>query len=130
MKTIVLVLSLILLTGCTLLPAPGSDLIDSKTVVRLGDPTRPAGNDYVLYIPAGKPVAIRLQVDGALFRGSKQLETAVTLKRDLYIYKYWASYDGRDWSKWNGLAKFEFSAGMGPGGADFRVKVDERQGSG
>jgi hypothetical protein len=118
-----------LLAGCTMLPAPDSSLIDRKPVAQLGDAKPAKPDDYILRIPAGKPVPVRLSLSGGLFEDNENIESEIRLAHDLYLYKYWASHDGRAWKKWNELVGVQVSSGVGTEGATFKVKVDEKAGS-
>lgn len=121
----VLLCSGILLSGCTTLLAPGSDLIDHTMVAQLGDTEPAEKGNYILHIPAGQRVPIRILLDGTLFKNEENIEAEVSLARDLYLYKYWASYDGKDWKKWNDLVKIGVTSGMGTKGAELNATIDD-----
>ena len=124
MMTLVLC-SAILLAGCTTLLAPGDDLIDNKMVAQLGDPEPAEKGNYILRIPAGQSIPIRIQLKGSMFKNEENIEANVHLARDLYLYKYWASYDGRHWQKWGNLVSIEVSSGMGTKGAELNATIND-----
>jgi hypothetical protein len=117
-----------ILAGCTALPAPDSGLIDRKPVAQLGDGEPAKPGDYILRIPAGEPVPIKLSLRGSLFKTGEDVEAEVRVSRDLYLYKYWASYDGKDWKRWNELVGVKVSSGVGTNGAQFDVQVNDNAG--
>ena len=121
----VLFCSIILISGCTTLLAPGSDLIDQTMVAQLGDTEPAEKGSYILHIPAGQRVPIRILIDGTMFRNDENIEAEVSLAHDLYLYKYWASYDGKNWKKWNDLVKIGVSSGMGTKGAELNATIDD-----
>ena len=114
----------ILLSGCTTLLAPGDDLIEHTKVAQLGDAEPAEKGNYILHISAGKSVPIRILLDGTMFQDKENIDAEVHLTRDLYLYKYWASYDGIHWQKWNDLVKVGISSGMGTKGAELNATID------
>ncbi len=102
----VLVASLVLaaaLTGCAgglqrttgSLPAP--EVLSALPVIKLGQP-KPQG-EYIVYLPASEPVTAEAKVQGNLFEKTDSKTLSVTLKRDVYLYKNWVSYDKVHWAK-------------------------------
>jgi hypothetical protein len=112
------------MVACTSIPAPDRGLIERKPVVRLGDAEPSEKGEYILRIPAGQPLPVRLHVGGSLFQRSEDIATDFKLTRDLYLYKYWASYNGRDWNRWGDMVGVEVSSGLGTKGAEFKVDLD------
>lgn len=95
LKTTLLAASLLALTGCAGLTPPPADKLAALPVVTYPD-TPPAG-DYIYRLPAGKPINLRLLVDGNALDNAVEQNLNASLKRDLYLYKRWASDDGKHW---------------------------------
>ncbi|MDD2686715.1 MAG: hypothetical protein PHY62_11185 [Gallionella sp.] len=83
------------LSACAGLP-PSSAEIAQAAQIRFGQP-RPEGDNYVLHYPAGTPLPVSTVVDGDLFEQAGQSTLHVTLKRDIYMYREFASFDGKNW---------------------------------
>lgn len=114
-----------LLSGCTTLLAPGGDLIEHTQVASLGEAEPAEKGDYILHIPAGQNIPIKILLNGTMFQDAENIEAKVRLSRDLYLYKYWASYDGIDWQKWGSLVDIEVSSGMGTKGAELNATIND-----
>jgi len=108
------VMALCLSAGCAGLQGPPDDLMARVPVVEVGKP-EPADKHYVLYIPAGKPLPVRLTVAGPLVVKPGEATMHVHLNHSLYIYKEWSSLDGRNWTQhaFEGRVSFGLAA---PGG--------------
>ena len=94
------------LTACASLP-PSSSEIAKIPQVRFGQPL-PKEGDYVLLYPAGTPLPVSVTVGGSLFEQEQQAVLHVTLKRDVYSYRRFASFDGKTWCRGFELFKTEF----------------------
>lgn len=81
--------------GCSIL-FPPTDTINRLPVVRYGE-TAPEGLAFVIYYPAGTSLPVVSEVGGTLFEQTGKAEMSVTLKRDVYVYRQWASFDGKTW---------------------------------
>ena len=93
--------------------------------------TAPAGQPFVLHYPAGAPLPVETSVSGTLLEKTDKSELQVSLKRDVYVYKHWASFDGKDWQRGDrlvggriGLTLPGESDGRAPGtlSAEFNLK--------
>ena len=84
----------LLVAGCTSLPS--TDELRKLPVVQFGE-TVPAGQDYILFFPAGKPIPTDVAIKGTLFAKEAEQRLDVTLRRDIYTYKNWVSYDRVTW---------------------------------
>lgn len=83
------------LTACAGLPPSASDIAKAPQI-QFGQPL-PEGKDYVLHFPAGTPLPVSTVVDGSLFEHDGHATFNVTLKRDVYVYRQFASFDGQNW---------------------------------
>lgn len=118
-KPALLILPTLLLGACaTLLPPSSADLA-GLPVVRYGTPT-PADGNFVLLYPAGVDLPLDTAVDGDIFEKNEQATLKPRLKRDIYVYKTWASLDGKNWQRGNTLVagRIEFRL---PGETDGRA---------
>ena len=93
---IALALFALSLTACSGLLPPSTAEIAQAPQIRFGQPL-PKGNNYVLHYPAGTPLPVSTVVDGNLFEHAGQSTLHVTLKRDVYVFKQFASFDGKNW---------------------------------
>ncbi|MBI3563024.1 MAG: hypothetical protein HY080_15045 [Gammaproteobacteria bacterium] len=89
-----LALAAVMLSGCAQLPAE-QDLMQLPRV-SFGDPV-PQNTPYILYFPAGKPIPTEILFDGSLLQTEAKQTLKVTLSKDIYSYKQWASFDGKHW---------------------------------
>ena len=91
------------LTACAGLP-PSTAEIAKAPQIRFGQPL-PEGKDYVLFFPAATPLPASIVVDGSLFEQEGHASFNVTLKRDIYLYRQFASFDGKNWQLGRDLIK-------------------------
>jgi hypothetical protein len=84
-----------ILTACAGLP-PSAAEIAKVPQIQFGQPL-PEGDNYVLHFPAGTPLPVSTVVDGNLFEHDGQATLHVILKRDVYVYRHFASFDGQHW---------------------------------
>jgi len=89
-----IVAALLLVGGCVSLPA--SETLRDLPVVRFGDPV-PAGRDYILFFPPDTPISLTTSVKGTIFAKEAEQRLSVTLRRGIYAYKNWLSYDRVTW---------------------------------
>ena len=116
-------LSFILLTGCSSMFVPGNDELSQLPVVKMGS-LKPAGNEYILHIPAGTKIPVNLSIDGNLISGKVDNNSSTRLNKELYVYKYWASLDGKKWQPTRDLVHMPISIGVGPDGGQIKIAVD------
>ncbi|MFZ2996654.1 hypothetical protein [Sphingobium sp.] len=94
-RTLFAAATCIALSACAGL-SPNTTEIAQAPQIRFGQPL-PAGDNYVLLFPAGTPLPVSTVLDGNLFEREGQSTLHVTLKRDVYIFKQFASFDGKNW---------------------------------
>jgi hypothetical protein len=88
--------SSILVAGCASLATPSSQGMAQVPVVRFGDKA-PKDIKFVTLYPAGINLPIVTSVKGSLFDKTDESTLIVTLKKDLYTYENWVSFDGKTW---------------------------------
>ena len=90
--------SLFALSGCATMLAPSRESLSSLPVVKFGDAV-PADMEFILYFPAGKLVPTHVSIKGSLFAQEAEQTLNVTLRKDVYTYKNWVSFDRTNWLK-------------------------------
>ena len=90
-----LVASALLLAGCASMQ-PSAEELSKLPVVQFGEPV-PAGGDYVLFFPANKPIPTNVSIKGSIFAREAEQRMDVTLRKGIYVYKNWVSYDRVTW---------------------------------
>ena len=111
------------MSGCASMYTPNSSLIDTLPVIKMGE-KKPQGHEYILHIPSGTQFPVHFTVKGDLITLPVDQKSNTQIKKDLYIYKYWSSLDGRNWQPSHDLIKMPIGVGVGPEGGQFHVKVD------
>lgn len=96
MKTKIALLSLLIMvfSGCA--TPPSKSELDGLPVVEFGEAV-PASGDYILYFPADQDIPTNVGIEGDIFQQPAQHVLKVKLKRDIYNYKEWMSYDKQHW---------------------------------
>ena len=89
------VCAMLVATGCATQP-PSADSLSRLPVVQFGE-TVPAGADYILFFPPDKPIPVNVAVKGSIFAREAEQRMDVTLRRGIYSYKNWVSYDRVTW---------------------------------
>lgn len=124
----------LLLSACAGLGAPSAEAIARLPVVTYGQPA-PADGEFVLRYPADTDLPVIATVDGTLLAKTARAEMAVRIKRDVYVYRDQASFDGKTWQPGPSVigGKFWFALpgdkdgrrnGQSPGelGAEFNLR--------
>jgi hypothetical protein len=95
--------------GCCSWMAPSQQELAQVPKVRFGE-AAPVGKKFVLIYPAGTPLPVVASVGGTLMDQTDKATLHVTLKRDLYVYGHWVSFDGKKWESGHHAVdgKFDF----------------------
>ncbi|HYD69569.1 hypothetical protein [Azospirillum sp.] len=107
------------LAGCAGLMAPGADEMAKVPVVRYGE-AAPAGGEHVLLYPAGAPLPVVASVSGSLLSRTGEARMEVATSRDVYVYKNWLSFDGKNWMSGTQAVGGEFAITL-PGEKDSKA---------
>lgn len=107
------------LAGCAGLMAPGADEMAKVPVVRYGE-AAPAGGEHVLLYPAGAPLPVVASVSGTLLAKTGEARMEVATSRDVYVYKNWLSFDGKNWMSGSQAVGGEFAITL-PGEKDSKA---------
>jgi hypothetical protein len=79
-----------------------------------------------VFYPAGFAFPVVLKTSGSLFTSGKQVESQVSLANNLYLYKYWASLDGKTWKNSHELVGVEFGGGFDLTGLQANIKLEAK----
>ena len=88
------------MSGCATGRAPTAEATAALPVVNYGE-AAPGNLEYILHFPAGKPIPTRVFIRGSALVNDVDNRLVVALRRDLYVYKQWASFDGKFWRRDN-----------------------------
>ncbi len=122
----ILFLIFIALSGCASMNTPNASLIDTIPVIEVGD-LKEAPKDHIVFIPANVEFPIQFSLKGSVFNEDVSSTVMTSFKRDLYLYKYWASLDGKKWVNSHKLMKVEPSGGFDKTGGKVEVKINNTQ---
>lgn len=114
---------ILITTGCASMYTPESSLIDTLPVIKIGEKEL-EGKEYILHIPAHTEFPVHFTVNGDLISLPVDQAPNTRIRKDLYVYKYWSSLDGRNWQPSRDLINMPIEIGMGPDGGQVNVKVD------
>jgi hypothetical protein len=129
-QQVVIVIAGLSLFGCASWMAPSEKDMAQVPTVRFGE-AAPASKKFVLLYPAGTPLPLVASAGGTLMEQADKATLHVTLKRDVYVYGHWVSFDGKKWEYGHHAVdgKFDFKLpgmenGSNPGtlGVEFNLK--------
>lgn len=106
------------LSACASVVPPSSATLAKLPVIDFGQ-AAPKDQDFILHYPAGTPLPVVASVTGTLLAKEGHADLAVTLKRDLWVYKSWTSLDGTTWQRSDTLVQGHFVVTV-PGETDGR----------
>lgn len=84
------------LSGCGAWHKPSRSAFDKLPIVEFGRNV-PAGGEFILFFPAGKPIPVKTSIKGTALAQTEEKTLEVALKKDVYAYKEWASFDRKTW---------------------------------
>jgi len=97
-STLIIAIASLSLAACTSLFPPTTEETAALPTVRFGQKA-PEVKDFILLYPAGQPLPMAVSISGNIFERNEQTTLNPRLKRDIHVYKHWASYDGKTWLK-------------------------------
>jgi hypothetical protein len=121
-------LLLFALTACGAISPPAALMDGKMKVVEIGS-GKPDTDNYVLHIPAGVQFPLRLFVHGSLLEKELDLTKKISIKRDIYLYRQWTSFDGKKWLKpeeTDNLIEFRTDVNLDAEGGKITVFADEK----
>jgi hypothetical protein len=127
--TPLIVAVLLLAGGCASMRAPSPEMLRDLPVVRFGD-SIPSGRDYILFFPPDTPIPLTTSVKGNIFAKEAEQQLHVTLRRGIYSYKEWVSYDRATWRVGRELIKGDVRVQLPsydhPEPGSVTIRMDER----
>lgn len=118
-----ILLPLLVLTGCASMNTPSSSLIETTPVITIGD-NGVAPAEHIVFIPANTDFPVEFSVKGSVFNNDVSSQAMVSFKQDMYLYKYWASLDGKTWVNSHKLMNVEPSGGFDASGGKVEVRLN------
>jgi len=109
--------------ACLPVKGPSASLMDNKPVITIGSKAKVA-KDHIVYIPAGRKFPITFAVKGSVFSKTVSATIMVSFKRNIYLYRRWASLDGKNWIHSHKLLKVRPSGGFDKSGGKVELKLD------
>jgi hypothetical protein len=121
--------ALLLVTGCASVQ-PSAEELSKLPVVQFGEPV-PAGSDYILFFPPDKPIPTNVAIKGSIFAKEAEQRLDVTLRKGIYAYKNWISFDRVTWRKGQQAIKTDIRVVLPshahPEPGFMRVQMDEQR---
>jgi hypothetical protein len=111
------------ITGCSSMLPPSENEMANLPRVEIGS-GKPAAQEYVLHIPAHQSFPVKLVIDGKMLRKKAEADTQVSLRREIYLYKHWLSYDGKKWLPSDKEIDFAINMGLDGDGGNIHLAVD------
>ena len=102
LPTIMIVITSVILAACAGLNGPNTRELAQAQRFEVGQPL-PEGDNFILHFPAGTPLPVATKVSGNLFEQEAQSMAHVTLKRDIYTFRQFVSWDGKKWQRSDNL---------------------------
>ena len=122
-NVLLITLAMVLFSACASMYVPDSDLINKLQIVKMGN-EKPEGHEYILHIPAGTKIPVNFSVNGSLISAPIENKSVTKINQELYIYKYWASFDGKNWQPTRDVIKMPITLDVNSEGGQIHVKVD------
>lgn len=114
---------LVLLFGCASMNTPSSSLIETTPVVTVGEVSNES-KDHIVFIPANTKFPVEFSVKGNMFTENSSSKVMVSFKQDMFLYKYWASLDGKKWVNSHTLINVDPSGGFDKSGGKVEVELN------
>ncbi len=77
-----------------------------------------------MFVPANTDFPVAFSLKGTVLNDDKSSKVMVSFRKDMYLYKYWASLDGKTWINSHKLMTVEPSGGFDKSGGKVEVKLD------
>jgi len=122
-NVILAALAMVFFSGCASMFVPDSDLINKLQIVKMGS-KKPDGQEYILHILAGTKIPVHFTVNGDLISVPIDNKATTQINQELYIYKYWASLDGKNWQPTGDLINMPITLDVGLEGGQIVIKVN------
>lgn len=94
--SVIAAMSCLAVNGCAGWQAPSAQTLSELSVIEFGDKV-PTDKDFILHFAADKPIPTAVAIQGNLFSQEAQDRLDVKLRRDIYVYHDWMSFDRVNW---------------------------------
>jgi hypothetical protein len=121
---------LLAVSGCASVPDLSPEDLARLPVVAFGEPV-PKDKAFILHFPAGQPISTAVTISGNLFEREARQNLTVALRKDIYTYKEWISFDRKIWV--DGRKAIVLKVGIQSPGYDHpepgfvRIEMDEKK---
>lgn len=122
-KTLLATITLLAVSGCASVQPPSRAEMAALPMVEIGS-GKPPTEGYVLHIPADHPFPVKLVIDGQMLKKRSAADTQVSLRRDVYLYKHWLSYDSKTWIRSDQEVDFVVNVGLDGDGGTVSLAVN------
>ena len=95
---ILMLLAFVGIGGCASMGKPSPETLGGVPEVQFGDKV-PLDGEFILHFPAGKPIPVVASIKGSALSEEAESTLHVTLKKDIYAYKRWVSFDRKIWQR-------------------------------
>lgn len=123
--------AVIALLSCTLGACAAVDTHPPANVQMLpvvSYPDRPSVPDYVYLLPADRDIEVQVIADGSALVEGISRTVGARLRKDVYLYKGWASNDGKTWKPSRELLQVKVDISLPsherPGPGKIRLNVE------
>jgi hypothetical protein len=123
MRKYIYVVIVLFISGCAFNSHPSISLIETVPVVQVGQYEN-VPQEHIVFIPANTEFPIRFSVKGTVFNKNSASTVMTSFKQDIYLYKYWASLDGKKWVNSHKLMSVKPSGGFDNTGGKVEVELD------
>ncbi len=123
MNKVLFILFSTVLASCASMSPPTSLLIESVPVINVGE-SNDVPEEHIVFIPANTEFPVQFSIKGTIFNQNISSIVMTSLKKDLYLYKHWSSFDGKSWIKSHKLMRGEISAGIDKSGGKVEIILD------
>lgn len=121
-------LASLILGGCASLGKPSDEKFAAMPIVELGG--TPPSEDFIFKIPAGRPIPVKVTLDGNALETRVEQTINAAVPKDIYLYKRWVSDDGRQWRPAEEVfevsAKILLPSDQSPKGGDIHLTVERK----
>ena len=128
LTSLTVLLAATVLTACS--TTPTHEQMGKLPIVTYGDPV-PEHQEFILHFPARKSITTEVSIGGSLLHDSAAERLSVSLKKDIYAYKQWVSYDMKTWHKGNETLGVNFAirvpGPLWPRPGKITVRVEEKK---
>ncbi len=117
---------ILVVSGCSTSNLKRHESLVNKPIVKMGSKNIANHQDYVLFIESGTKIPMFIEIKGSVFINRTKFKSSMIAKRDMYLYKWKASYNGKDWFDLKKLLDIRLTAKLDAVGGQFEIQIDEK----